>query len=97
MDGYVVVYAKFTECKEKGSELEGVYFGGYSRTAEEAETLAKSCVNSNRDYILPKITKISDSCQVVDVLYTSEEYFEKIQKQMTECHETIQRTNTRRK
>lgn len=95
---YIVAYAKFVENKDSGSELSGVFFGGASTSLEKADELAKKCVNSARGgYILPKILELTEPHQVIGALYDVQEQFEKMQKQMAECHSTITRTNTRKK
>lgn len=95
---YIVAYAKFVECKDNGSELSGVFFGGVGCTQEQAEIIARDCVNAARGgYILPKIVELTGPHQVIEALYDVEEQFEKLQKQMVECHSTIARTNSRKK
>lgn len=95
---YIVAYAKFVECKENGSELNGVFFGGIGDTYQDAESIAKECVNSARGgYILPKIVELTGPHQVIEALYDVEEQFERLQRQMVECHTTISRTNSRKK
>lgn len=95
---YVVAYAKITESKTDGICLEGVFFGGVGITAEDAEDIARNCVNSVRGgTIIPKILPVNGKCQVIDVLYDAIENFEKITNQMIEAHKTIQRTQGRKK
>lgn len=41
----VVVYGKAVDDKELGIYIENVFFGGIANSREEADNLAKSCVN----------------------------------------------------
>lgn len=95
---YVVAYAKITESKEDGIVLEGVFFGGLGETLDEANKLARECVNNIRGgAIIPKIIPLTGDCQVIDALYDATENFEKIRDQMIEASDTIQRTQSLRR
>lgn len=95
---YMVAYAKITESKDSGINLEGVFFGGVGRNQEEADALARDCVNSIRGgTIIPKIMPLTKPEQVVDALYDAIESFEKIADQMVEVSDTIARTQQQRK
>lgn len=95
---YVVAYAKIVESKDNGINLEGVFFGGFGATLEEADEIARKCVNSIRGgTIIPKVMPIDGKCQVIDALYDATDNFEKIADQMVEAHKTIQRTQARKK
>lgn len=98
MEEYVVAYAKIVESKDDGICLEGVFFGGVGTTQDEADDIARKCVNSIRGgTIIPKILPVNGKCQVIDALYDATENFERIANQMVEAHRTIQRTQVRKK
>lgn len=95
---YVVAYAKFVDSKDEGAVLEGVFFGGVGSTADEADEIAKKCVNSVRGgTILPKISPLDGPEQVIDALYDAAEIFERTEQSMKEAHRTIMRTQARKK
>lgn len=61
MDYYVVCYAKITTEKSSFVSMSEVYFGGVAQTLQDAEVIARDCVNSSRGgTIVPKIAKTSE-------------------------------------
>lgn len=91
-DKFMVAYAKIVVGKEEGIELAGVFFGGMGDTPQEAETIARSCVNTIRGgTILPRILKLGHDGQVIDALYEATEKFERITANMMESDEIINR------
>jgi len=89
---YMVAYAKIVVDKDAGISLHGVYFGGIGDTLDEAEKIARDCVNSIRGgTILPKIIKLDDECQVIDTLYDATNTFERITTNMAESHQIFNR------
>lgn len=89
---YVVAYAKITMDKSTGIILQGVYFGGLGDTQEQAECIARDCVNMLRGgTILPKIEKIPTNGSVIDALYQATDKFERVTNQMIEADQIISR------
>lgn len=94
---YLVAYAKIVE-DDDGIMLQGVYFGGIGPTYEEAECIARECVNQIRGgTVLPKVVKLTRPCQVIDALFDAADNFEAITAQMIEADATIRRTHSKRK
>jgi hypothetical protein len=94
---YIVAYAKITE-DDTGITLQGVYFGGVGKTFDEAEVIARECVNTIRGgTIIPKVLKLTRPQQLTDVFYDVMDAFESITAQMIEADETIKRAQTKRK
>jgi len=84
MKNYVVAYAKITEDKS-GIKLAGVYYGGMGPTMDDAEVIAKKCINEVRGgIIMPKILPVSGRNQVIDALYSAAEKLERTVFQMQE-------------
>lgn len=97
-ESYVVTYAKIVESKDGDIVLDGVFFGGVGYTKDEADDLARQCVNSIRGgTIIPKIVNVIGCHQVLEALYDATEAFEKITAQMLEANEAILRTQNRKK
>lgn len=90
---YVVAYAKITETKDDGINLNGVFFGGLGATQEKADQVARSCVNNTKGgTIIPKIVPIDGPEQVIRALDDATDSFERITDQMIEANKTIVRT-----
>lgn len=82
---HMVAYAKVVVDKEEGIVLSGVFFGGIGDTKEEAELIAKECVNTIRGgTIIPRVVKLDRDGLVIDSLYDVTEKFERIISQMVE-------------
>lgn len=93
---YLVAYAKIQSDKDSEITLQGVYFGGMGDTPEEAEAIARDCVNTIKGgTILPKVMKIDNPGQVVDVMLDATETFEQVTAYMIEADNTIRRSNKR--
>ena len=94
---YIVAYAKIIADKEN-INLQGVYFGGASSSPEEANAIARNCVNTIRGgTILPKVMPVKGTGQLLDAMFDACERFEQITAYMVESNETIVRTNNRKK
>ena len=91
-DKYMVAYAKITVDKDDGIALAGVFFGGIGDTHQEAEGIARECVNTIRGgTILPKVVKLDRDGQVIDALYEATEKFERVTQNMIETDEIVNR------
>lgn len=96
-DGYMVAYAKLSIDKEIGVNLLGVFLGGVAESHEEAEVLARDCVNSIKGKtVLPKIIKIDDKYRVIDALYDVHDRFEQMTEKMREAELIMDRENNKR-
>lgn len=86
---HAVVYARLNI--NKGDlDLHGIYFGGIAETPQEADDLARACVNSVKSHmIIPKVMDMSDGDNLIDVLYDAADKFDNMFKYMVEASETI--------
>lgn len=92
MEKFVVAYAKITTNKD-GICLQGVYFGGVGETIDEANQVAKDCVNRIRGgTILSKVIPIDGKNMLLDALMDASDKFEAITQQMQEAEAIINRT-----
>jgi hypothetical protein len=92
MERYVVAYAKIVTDKS-GINLQGVYFGGVGNTLDEANQVAKDCVNRTRGgTILSKVVEVKGNNMLLDALIDASAKFEAITLQMQEADAIINRT-----
>lgn len=92
MEKWVVAYAKILLDKDIGVMLQGVYFGGIGDTPDEAEVIARECVNTIKGgTILPKVVKVTDEFTVIDALYEAFDRFESTTKRMQEAESILNR------
>jgi hypothetical protein len=86
---HVVAYARLNINKGE-LDMHGVFFGGIAHSKEEANTLARACVNCTKTHmIIPKVLDIKAEENLVDVLYDAADKFENMFKYMQEASETI--------
>ena len=86
---HVVAYARLNINKGE-LDMHGVFYGGMARSLEEADTLARACVNCTKAHmIIPKVLDIKDEENLVDVLYDAADKFENMFRYMLEASETI--------
>ena len=98
VEKFVVAYAKIVANKDDGIQLAGVYFGGLGDTVEEAETLARDCVNTIRGgTILPRVLPVNGSGQLLDAMFDATDKFEQVTAYMVEADDIITRTQSRKK
>lgn len=98
MAKFLVAYAKIVVDKDNGISLAGVYFGGVGDTKDEAETIARECVNTIRGgTILPKVMILEDNGQVLEALYDATDKFERVTKNMVEADATVNRARAKKK
>jgi hypothetical protein len=92
MEKYAVAYAKITTNKD-GINLQGVYFGGVGQSLQEANQVAKDCVNRIRGgTILSKVIELNGRNALLDALMDASDKFEAITLQMQEAEAIINRT-----
>lgn len=92
MEKYAVAYAKITTNKD-GINLQGVYFGGVGESLQEANQVAKDCVNRIRGgTILSKVIELDGRNTLLDALMDASDKFEAITLQMQEAEAIINRT-----
>lgn len=93
---YLVAYAKITHDKDKGIQLQGVYFADIATSEEEAKTIGKHCVNTIRGgTILIKVAKITEPLQILDAMYDMTDQFEKLHSQIIDTDKIITKNNQR--
>lgn len=92
-DKFMVAYAKISVDKDDGISLVGVFFGGIGNTHQEAEEIARECVNTIRGSttILPKVFKLDGDGKVIDALYDATEKFERVTQSMIETDQIVNR------
>lgn len=89
---WMVAYAKVSLDKDDGVELQGIYFGGISDSQEEAEIVARECVNTIKGgTIMPKIMKVTNDFSVIDALYEAADRFESTTKRMQDAESILRR------
>ena len=89
---WIVAYAKISIDKEDGIALQGVYFGGIGETHDEAESIARECVNTIKGgTVLPRILMITDSYKIIDALYDVHDRFESLTNKMREADDIMTR------
>jgi hypothetical protein len=87
---YMVAYAKLTMDRDEGIVLQGVYFGGLGSTKDEADNIARECVNGVRGgTIIPKVMMLNGQHQMIEALYEATEKFEKLTGSMNEADSII--------
>jgi hypothetical protein len=96
-EGYMVAYAKMSIDKDAGISLQGVYLGGVSDSHEEAELIARDCVNSIKGKtILPRIMRIDAEYKIIDALYDAHDRFEQMTEKMREAESIMCRESKKR-
>jgi len=96
MEKFVVAYAKIQTDKDEIT-LQGVFFGGLGDDPEEAEQIARDCVNTTKGgTILPKVVKVTSKHAVMDAMFDAFEKFEQVVTYMVESNNTIRRTTKKR-
>lgn len=94
---YFITYAKFVDDDETGIALAGVYFGGAADTLEDAESQARTCINSIRGgIIITKIASASDQLCLQRVMSESVKIFSRKEEQMQETHQIMNKPRRRR-
>ena len=89
----VVTYAKVIEDKEDGIYIQGVFFGGIATTRDEAEKIARECVNGVKGgTILPKLIVTQGKADVLKAMETAGKRFDQLEVQMFEAEDIYQRT-----
>ena len=98
VEKFVVAYAKIITDKNDGISLAGVFFGGLGDSAEEAEGLAKDCVNIIRGgTILPRVLPIEGNGQLLEAMFDATDKFEQVTSYMVEANDIIARTQNLKK
>ncbi len=93
---YLVAYAKFTHDKEKGIQLQGVFFADIAADEAEAQKIAKHCVNTIKGgTVLIKMSKIERPLHILDAMYDMTDQFEKLLKEMVEAERIITKNSQR--
>lgn len=87
---WTVAYAKILLDKDRGVTLSGVYLGGIGRTSDEADMIARECVNTIKGgTIIPKIIRIDENTTLIDALYDAHDRFETIIKRMQDAESIL--------
>ena len=79
-----VIYGKVVDDKELGIYIEGVFFGGIAGTQEEAEQLAKTCVNCTVGGVaIPRIIPLGGK-NLHQIFKEATVQFDKMEREMIE-------------
>jgi hypothetical protein len=85
----VVIYGKAIDDKELGIYIEGVFFGGIASTPEEADQLAKDCVNHTIGGVaIPRIIPIGNK-NLHEIFREAKIRFDKIEREMVETEDIL--------
>lgn len=88
---YLVTYGKIVDDKSDGVYLAGVYFGGIASNIEDADLIAKGCIQHVRGgSIIPKIMMI-ESQSFLDAMTEAYKRFLDLEKHMMEAEEILER------
>lgn len=94
---FFVVYAKMVDDKYDGIKLAGVYLGGAGTTQEEAENIARECVNTIKGgTIIPKIIYSKDQHKLIQSMLEIQKKFKKLEEQMLSAQDIIDRNTKKR-
>ena len=94
MHNFAVAFAKITVDKLNGIEFHGVYFGGVSETSEQADQIARECVNNIKGgTILPRVYKLTNTNNLIDIMYEAADKFEDMVKKMQEADTIMSKAN----
>ena len=92
-NNFAVFYGKFVEDKEEGIYLDGIYFGGVGQSNNDAEVLAKQCVQSIRGgVVIPKIFPIKSEMRLIDLTIDAQNKFYKLEKDMIDVEDRMARS-----
>ena len=85
----LVVYAKVVDDKRVGVIMTGVHFGGIVETENEADEVARVCVNSTQgSIIIPRIIELPPH-KLCEIIKETEESFDRLATRMYENEKTI--------
>ena len=89
----MVAYAKVVEDKDDGIYIQGVFFGGLANSRDEAEKIARDCVNGIKGgTILPRLIPIHGKTDVLEAMDIAGKRFNQLEVQMFQAEEIYQRT-----
>jgi len=98
MQKLVVMYGKAVDDKEIGIYLEDVYFGGIANTQNEADAIARECVNNIRGgTAIVKIIPIGDRNVLLELFKDAKSRYDKIEKEMIETEAILEANQQRSK
>ena len=97
-----VLYGKVVDDKELGVYLDDVYFGGVAGNTEEADEIARDCMNNVRGgTAVVKTLQIEDGNSLLEVFAEARARFDRMEREMVETEAILernqQRTKSRRK
>lgn len=96
MDNFLVAYAKIT-LEKNDVCLNGVYLGGIASDTQEADEMARSCVNEVKGgTVFPKVVRLPTNLSVIDTMYDIMDAFERMVEDMKETSKIIKRTQARK-
>ena len=94
----VVVYGKAVDDKVLGIYIDGVYFGGIAETKEEADKIARSCVNNTHGGVaITRILTAQSKSNLLPVFAEAFRRFVKIEREMVETEQTLEANQKRGK
>lgn len=94
---YAIIYVRITDDKTEGIEFSGPWLGATEKTKEAADlTVMKMTAESKGSAIIAKIFELADD-NYGYVKQLANRYFERVQKEMNESKEILDRPIKRRK
>ena len=92
----VVIYGKAVDDKELGIYIDGIYFGGVANTKNEADKIARQCINNTHGGVaIIKILTLTEGGSLLTVFNEAVHRFAKIEREMVETELTLE-ANARR-
>lgn len=88
---YVVLYARVVDDKDgMGTLMTGVHFGGFSPNKEDAERIAKLCVDETQGgMVIPKIVRIRSTLN--DTVQDVVRVYDRMAERMYEVEQALNR------
>ena len=98
MSEFAVIYGKVVDDKELGVYLASIHLGGIAPTAQEADQLARHCVNTCKGgTIFPKIFPIHLPNSLLGIMEQASKKFYALERQMVEAETIIKNSTNRRR
>lgn len=94
---HVVCYGKFIDDKDDGVRLVSVHFGGAATEIDEADQIARDCINSVKGgVVIIKTLQMVGKHQLIDTMRSATDKLKCLETQMRETQITISRPHKRK-
>jgi len=89
---WFVIYGKAIDDRKSDVRIAGVFFGGAANTKEEAEKIARECVNSTRgSTAIPRLYNINNDGELIKTMDDAIVWFKRKEDQMLSNAEVLSR------